>query len=63
MADPSDTAAACHEQADTDLRKAQADLPINARLLPEASARRWRARAKQLERLEKASSARETGTP
>ena len=61
MADPSDTAAACHEQADADLRKAQTDLPVDARLLLEASARRWRERAKRLERLEKASAARVTG--
>jgi hypothetical protein len=63
MADPSDTAAACHERADADLRKSQTDLPTNARLLLEASAKHWRARAKQLERAEKASAARVTGTP
>ena len=63
MASPSDTAAACHERADADLKKAQTDLPINARLLLEASAKSWRARAEQLERLEKASAARAAGTP
>jgi len=63
MADPSDTAAACHERADADLEKAQTDQPINTRLVLEASARRWRARAQQLEHLEKDSAARVTGTP
>jgi len=63
MTDPFDTAAACHERADADLRKAQTDQPVNARLVLEASARRWRARAQQLEHLEKASAARVTGTP
>ena len=62
MADPSDTAAACHERADADLEKAQTDLPINARLVLEASAKHWRARAKLLERLEEASAARVAGT-
>jgi len=62
MADPSDTAAACHERADADFKKAQTDLPINARLVLEASAKHWRARAKLLERLEEASAARVAGT-
>lgn len=32
MAGPADTAAACHERADADLKEDQTDLPANAKL-------------------------------
>ena len=61
MADPSDTAQGCRDRADADLLKSKGDIPINARMVLEVSARHWRARAELLERLEKSFAERPFG--
>ncbi len=63
MSDSSDTAQGCHERAEADLVSSKGDIPINARLVLEASARHWRARAKLLERLEKSFAKRSVRCP
>lgn len=52
MAAPEDSAQGCRERAEADLRKADDDMPINARQILQASARHWFARAELLERVE-----------
>lgn len=61
MADPSDTAQGCRDRADADLLKSKSDIPINARMVLEVSARHWQARAELLERLEKSFAERAFG--
>lgn len=53
MSDPSDTAQGCRDRADADMVRSKGDIPINARMVLEVSARHWRARADLLERLER----------
>ena len=52
MAAPEDSSKGCRERAEADLRRAQDDIPINARQVLQASARHWLVRAELLERLE-----------
>lgn len=52
MAAPEDSALGCRERADAYLRRADDDMPVNARQALQASARHWLARAELLERLE-----------
>ena len=52
MAAPEDSARGCRERAEADLRRADDDMPVNARQVLQASARHWLARAELLERLE-----------
>ena len=58
MAAPEDSARGCRERAEADLRRADDDLPINARQTLQASAKHWLARAELLERLETSFAAR-----
>jgi hypothetical protein len=55
---PEDSAQGCRERAAADLRRADDDIPINARQVLQASARHWLARAELLERLETSFAAR-----
>ena len=52
MAAPEDSATGCRERAEADLRRANEDMPINARQVLQASATHWLARAELLDRLE-----------
>ena len=52
MAAPEDNAQGCRERAEADLRKADDDMPINAREALHASARHWLKRAALLEHVE-----------
>ena len=52
MAAPEDSARGCRERAEADLRRADDDMPVNARQVLQASARHWLARAELLEGLE-----------
>lgn len=52
MSAPEDSAKGCRERAEADLRRADDDLPINARQVLQASAKHWLARAELLDRLE-----------
>jgi hypothetical protein len=63
MVDPADSAEGCRERAEADLRKAEGDIPVNARRVLEASARNWLVRAELLERLEKSFAARSSEGP
>ena len=63
MAAPEDSAQGCRERAEADLRRADDDIPINARQVLQASARHWLARAELLERLETSFAARSSHGP
>ena len=58
LREPEDSAKGCRARAEADLRKAREDVPANARLVLEASAKSWLARADVLERLESSSAKR-----
>ena len=58
MSAPEDSAQGCRERAEADLRRADEDMPINARQVLHASAKHWFARAELLERLETSFAAR-----
>ena len=58
MSAPEDSAQGCRERAEADLRRADEDMPINARQVLQASAKHWFARADLLERLETSFAAR-----
>lgn len=60
---PEDSAQGCRERAEADLRRADDDLPINARQVLQASARHWLARAELLERLETSFATRSSHGP
>jgi hypothetical protein len=63
MAAPEDSARGCRERAEADLRRADDDMPVNARQVLQASARHWLARAELLERLETSFATRSADRP